>query len=354
MKSLLTRAEFQAPAAKFRSRISGVWRALYLLNNRYCPFTKEETATREADRVPFKGDIPIHAGSMHFQNRLVFRQARPAFEAVADLVVTPVGASWKNGILYEKYSAGKPGLRMLASANRPAREVPAGIFIQSEHTDTFGDWTSEYLAPLARLETIDAPVYLPASLASKPYVKRDSERLGIEFIAIDAPIKIRRAKVVPQPKYIRYWGAEDVAALQQLLGTNRSAPAQGSMVYLSRYGEASEVAQRTHPSLAIEELVKARGGRILRAAETDLADYLSAAQDAETVLFDHGSAGYNMIYWRPRRIIEFASDAWWMNAFLMLADAMGVNDYTIIRSSLGSPEEVAAKTAAALDLPIEA
>ena len=126
------------------------------------------------------------------------------------------------------------------------------------------------------------------------------------------------------------------------------------MVYLSRYGEESEVAQRTHPNLAIEELVKARGGRVLRAAETDLADYLSAAQDAETVLLDHGSAGYNMIYWCPRRVIEFASDAWWMNSVLMFADAMGVNDYTIIRSSLGSPENVAAKTAAALDQPLEA
>ena len=41
------------------------------------------------------------------------------------------------------------------------------IFVQSEHTDTFGDWMSEYLGPLARAGAIDAPLFLPAAMAGE-------------------------------------------------------------------------------------------------------------------------------------------------------------------------------------------
>jgi hypothetical protein len=353
METIFRHAKFQAPLAVWRSRISSIWRAGFRLANQYQPLSEAETATVKGGDVFFKGDALLNVGPERVQTRLIFAQPRPIVEEVDNLVVTPAGAGFVDGVLYEKYSACKPGLRLFLGAHKPVKTVSSGFFVQSEHIDTFGDWTSEYLAPLARVGGIDGPVFLPAIMTPKPYVVRDAARLGIDFTGITAPLRIEKAKVVRQPKVIRYWAREDVLALKKLLNVDAPAPAPGSMVYLSRYDEPSEVAMRSHPSLAIEAIVKARGGKVVRAGEARLEDYRALAHSAETVLLDHGSAGYNMVYWNPRRVIEFVSDAWWMNSFLMFADAAGVKDYTIIRSDFGAPGDVAARTAAALDLPIE-
>jgi capsular polysaccharide biosynthesis protein len=158
--------------------------------------------------------------------------------------------------------------------------------------------------------------------------------LGIEFVSIDEPLLIECATVIIQPKVVRYWTKDCVLALRGLLNVEAPPPTPGSLLYLSRHGEASMVADRTHPSLQVEEIVRTRGGKVLRTSEASLDDYVRASKDAETLLFDHGSAAYNMVYWQPRRVIEFTSDDWWMNSFLFFADALGVDDYAILRSDL--------------------
>ncbi len=353
MAQIFNHAKFLAPVVRWRSRISSIWRAGFAIMGRYAPISASGMATKKSDDVYFKGDIPVKAGSKQMQTRLFFTQPRPAFEEVENLIVTPQGGGWKDGVFYEKYSACKPGLRMLRENIKPTHEIPSAYFIQSAHAYTFGDWFSEYLAALANLGLLDAPLCLPAKLAAKPYVQRDVKRLEIEVIVVNSPIRIGIAKVLRQPKFIRYWRETDVVQLERFLRIKPVEPVPGSIVYLSRFGEISEVAERDHPNHEIEALVKARGGYVLRTAGATLTDYIKAASSAETVLLDHGSAGYNMVYWQPRRVIEFVSDDWWLNAFLMFADAKGVKDYTIVRSDLGSPEDVAARTACALDLPIE-
>lgn len=342
-------AKIQAPLARMRSGVSALWRGGWSAAGKYKPLSQEEQAFEIGDPVPFKGDIPVNAGAERCQRRLSFRHARPLVEEVDGLVVTDAGAGWKDGCLYERYSSCRPGLRMLLGDNRPRREVPSGYFVQSEHVDTFGDWMAEYLSPLSHLGKVSAPVLLPQALAQKPYVRRDIARLGLDVIGIDAPILIRKAMVVQQQRCIRYWRPEDVRALRAFLKAGPVAPAPGSILYLSRHGEASEVADRTHPNEAIESAVRQRGGVVLRTADTSFEDYLQAAASAETVLFDHGSAAYNMIYWRPRRVIEFVSDDWWMNSFLFLADAAGVHDYTIICTDRGAQGEITKRVCAVLD-----
>lgn len=302
------------------------------------------------EMAPFKGDIPRSAGDEHGQRQMTFATARPVFEEVENLVVTPRGGGWKEGVLFEKYSAKKPGLRMLMASRKPAHTAPEGIFVQSEHVDTFGDWMAEYLSTLAQLPRIDAPVFLPAALAAKGYVQRDEARIGVDFVGIDKPLLIKRAKVMRQTRFIRYWLPAQVGALRTLLKVEPVPPAPGSLLYLSRHGERSEVADRTHPNLMLEEQVRARGGTVLRTAEASLDDYLKAGQQAETLLYDHGSAAYNMVYWRPRRIIEFASDDWWMSSFLFFANASGIRDYTIISTDRPGAAE---RLNAALEAPLE-
>lgn len=352
MNSAFGHARFRGPLALLRSGVSDIWRTAFAVSRRYQPISSAEQDSVECGDVGFHGDIPIHAGDALKQSRRRFTLERPQIEEVKNLVFTPSGAGWKDGVLIEKFSASRPGLRALLSRPAPRQTIAEAYVIQSEHTDTFGDWMSEYLAPLSRLGEVTKPVLLPASMASRTYVKRDAARLGIQFISATKPILIEKATVIRQSKYIRYWTKPEVSALRELLHVMPSAPMPGSIVYLSRHGEASEVAARSHPHAVIEKVVRAAGGLVLRTAEVGLDDYLAAASSAETVVFDHGSAGYNMIYWRPKRVVELVSDAWWMNAFLFFADALGVNDYTIIRSDLGGKKRVESQLKDALATPI--
>lgn len=351
---LFQNATFRKFAMRASRRIAKASQSLAIAIGRYRPIPPAERVTTPTKPVTFKGDAPLKIrNGRREQIKLDFKIPRPPFETVENLVLTPAGDGWVGGALYERYSATTPGPKRLLHRPRPAQTVDQGIFVQSHHTVTFGDWNSEYLATLGLLDKIDAPLYLPQNLASRPYVRRDMARLGVDARPIATPTLIKNAKVVRQRKYIRYWTPKDIEAFAAFIKAAPPEPRPGSILYLSRHGERSEVLNRTHPNLAIEDVVNKRGGRVLRTAETSLEDYLSAAAAAETLLFDHGSAAYNMIHWRPRRIIEFASDTHWMNSFLMFADAMGVEDYTIIRSDVGAPADVAAKTAQALDQPIE-
>ena len=351
MKSAIRHARFQAPLATTRSGLSDIWRRAFILSGRFQPFNASAAKVIGCGDVHFRGDIPIRAGDARKQTCLCFSSPPTLIEEVENLTVTPAGAGWKDGVLYEKYSSSKPGLRSLWRRPVPQQTLSEAYFVQSEHTDTFGDWMSEYLAPIALAGKIKAPVLLPASLAAQPYVSRDAARLGVQFLPIEHPIRIEKANVIRQTKFIRYWTAPDTTALRDFLNVEPLEPEPGSVVYLSRRGESSDVAIRSHPNLTLEKTVVERGGVVLRTAEASLDDYLSVSRSAETVIFDHGSAGYNMIYWRPKRVIEIVSDAWWMNAFLFFADAIGVNDYRIIRSDLGDKANVAEKLSNALAAP---
>ncbi|WP_411816695.1 hypothetical protein [Hyphococcus sp. DH-69] len=352
MTSYFQHAKFKVPVAHMRNAVGSFWRKSSALTGQYEPMSPSEVATVDGSPVPFRGDIPKYAGTEHQQTRKRFAEPRPLLEEVENLIVTPLGGGWHDNCLFERYSSCKPGLRMLLENKAPTREVETGYVIQSEHVDTFGDWTSEYLTPLAGIANVDGPVFLPAAFAQKGYVRRDMARTSIDFQFVDAPILIKRAKVIRQQMYIRYWTPEYAQNLRRLLGAQPVSPKRGSMIYLSRHGEPSEVAVRTHPNLLIEKIVKDRGGIVLRTDDSSLEDYLAAGEHAETVLLDHGSAGYNLSYWQPKRVIEFVSDQWWMNSFLFFATSIGVPDYGIICTDQGSDDEIAKRLTDLLETPI--
>ncbi len=352
MKSFLRSARFQKPLAELRSKISDLWRGIFSQMGRYRPLSTDDVTSHSAEAVAFSGDIPIRAGDTPAQKRLVFTNQRPGFEEVSNLTVTPNGHGWVGGVLHEKYSATMPGLRALIARPKAVEKIPCAYFIQAEHVDTFGDWMSEYLAPLSSVETLDMPVLLPATLAQRAYVQRDCKRLGLDVRFIQHPIEVEQARVIRQQRVIRYWSAPEVKRLRRLLKAKPSAPKPGSIVYLSRQGEASEVAVRNHPHAELENIVKQNGGKIIHTRNATLDEYFAASNDAETVIMDHGSAGYNMAYWNPKRVIEIVSDDWWMNAFLFFADSIGVRDYVIVRSDLGGPTRAAEKVDEILKNPI--
>lgn len=351
-----TLTAFVGPArvATLRNHVSTLWRWGFKVAGYYRPIPASETEYFVERQVTFKGDVPKQIiGGGYEQGRMAFRQPRPLVEDVANLIVTPNGSAWRDGCLEERFSAGQPGLRLLLEPHRPKETIQEAYIVQCAHNDTYGDWVSEYLVPVLRTVPMSAPLLLPMTVASKPFVTRDLDKIGINWCAIKTPTKIENAHVLRQQKYFVHFPEDDVKALRRLFGNPVSAARLGGLVYLSRYGEGSEVADRQYPSRIIEEIIQARGGRIIRTNEAMLEDYATAAMDAETVVFDHGSAFYNALGWPMRRAVEIASDTWWNNAFLMLGNAAGVADYTIIRGDLGT-EHVQKRLSQALDAPLDA
>lgn len=339
--------------ATTRSNVSGVWRKIFAAAGKYEPFSQSEKEVVPVGKITFAGDAPLQIkGGVHEQGRMVFRQKRPSYEQVSDLVVTPKGAGWKDGRLFERYSAGSPGLRILLGARQPKHVVETGCHIQCAHNNTYGDWVSEYLIAIGRARPLPAPLLLPAAVASHAYAQRDLSKLGVDYVSVEEPVLIRSATVLRQQKYFVHFEADEISALRALFGINPVEPKKGSIVYFSRRGEVSEVARRSYPHDVVERIVKEQGGRVIETARASPEDYEAVALEGETVIFDHGSAFYNALRWRPKRAIEIVSDAWWNNAFLMLANAMGVEDYTIIRGSL-SNAHVENRLREALDRPLD-
>ncbi len=340
--------------AELRNHISALWRWGFSVAGLYRPIPDRETEIKFEKQITFKGDTPLRIESgENEQGRLAFRLPRPLLENVVDLIVTPKGGSWQGGRFEERYSAGKPGLRLLLEDRRPDETLSEAYVVQCVHNDTYGDWVSEYLVPILRAAPLSAPLLLPLQVASKPHVARDLKALGIEWRAIEHAIKIENAFVLRQQKFFVHFPESEIQLLRQFFGKANVSPRPGGLVYLSRHAERSDIAARPYPSLAIEEMVKLRGGRIIRTYGATLEEYADAAIDAETVIFDHGSAIYNALGWPVGRAIEIASDTWWNNAFLMMANAAGIEDYTIIRSDLGVAH-VRERLTQALDAPLDA
>lgn len=339
--------------AMARGAAAGVVRSVYARLGRFHPIPPEEKALKLEKTIRFKGDKPIQIkGADNIQGRMVFRNNRPLMEEVDRLVVTPLGGAWRDNQFYERYSTRAPGLRLLTENARPEKKVAYGYVIQSAHADTYGDWVSEYLGALARVERLDAPLYLPSFLTARAYAARDLAQLGVSYAPIDKPVLIEKAKVLRQQKHFVHFTPDEAAGLKKFWRPGPPSPAPGGVVYFSRHGEASEVAQRTYPSRLVEDIVAARGGHVLRTANASRETYDAAAPFAETLIFDHGSALYNAINWPVKRVVEIISDQWWNNAFLMMADALGINDYTIIRGDLGDAH-VQALLAKTLDQPLD-
>ena len=353
MMELLLKLFGPARIASARGATSRFWRRAFSIAGRYRPIPPNEKEIALTDKVFFKGDVPRHITSgANEQGRMAFCRPRPIWEAARDLVVTPMGGGWIAGQLVERFSACEPGLRMLFENRKPTAVIDDAYVIQSAHKDTYGDWVSEYLCAIMRVFPLDAPLLLPVEIAHKAFVRRDLDTLGVDWRPIEAPVKIRRAKMLRQQKFFVHFPLEDETVLRRLFPARADSARPGSIVYLSRYGECSEVASRQYPNIAIEKVVATLGGRVVRTAAASIDDYAASAFDAETVIFDHGSAIYNAIGWPVRRLVEIVADSWWNNAFLMMGHAIGIRDYTIIRGDLGE-DHVRQRLIQALAAPLD-
>lgn len=301
------------------------------LIGRYVPFTAEELRTVPREMIPFEGDLPGEWGDVHAQEARRFVAPRVKTH-VDNLLYTPEGMAWAGGRLYEKYSIRKPSIRELVRkpSARRARSIDEAVVTQSETPYTFGDWIGQLLVSLLDHYPFRAPLVLPLRLYERSFVRRDLERLGVEVIPADVDLHIRRALVLPRTRPENAFTPADMRNFQRAFQIDAPTPKPGSLLYLSREGEASDSFERRYPSKEVAEIIRGLGGRVVMARETSLDEYIKLAEHAETVVADHGSAICNILYWKPKRVVELFSNAWWNPYFLFLAHAHGVPSYRLM------------------------
>lgn len=292
-----------------------------------------ERATRHTDVVAFEGDIPPAAGREHNQRRLVLVDPPPLVTRAARMLYTRAGMAWVRGSLERRFSFEEVGLRQLIDKPwRAERRVSRGSVLQSQTPFTYGDWMSEHVAALAQASLaglIVEPLLLPERWFAKPYVRRDLAVMGIRAESVDATVLIEEATVVNKRRHSHFWAKPEVDAVMAAMKMVRRPSLAGSALYLSRKGQRIEGPQRSVDNVVTEAAMEACGVKVVRTSDLGPEDYIQLAEHAETLFFDHGSAGDNLMHWQTRRVVELfrAAPNYWDPSFLFLSDCLGIHDY---------------------------
>lgn len=296
--------------------------------------TPEDLAVRPEDSVPFFGHRVRQEGGLapHRETRLSFAHERPAYERVSGLAYSPTGKGWVGGQLVEKYSVSPIRLEELRARPPAAPErVQAGVVVECDSAYSYGDWTHCYLGTLLSVDFPDLPVFIPHHLAQKSYVRRDLEGAGVNWITAEGWVEIEEACVLRKPNPLTYWTPHDVAAYRDAFGIRPAPPVPGSVSYLGRFGFQGEVHARQFPSELAATAVRAMGGTIVSQGDLNTGTAHRFADEAETVIGDHGSGMLNIMFWRPKTVIELFVDNYWVNNTLFVAAAMGVQNMAVLR-----------------------
>lgn len=249
------------------------------------------------------------------------------------MTYTELGIAWVGGRLERRYSFQEVGFRhVLEKPGRPAKFYERATVLQSSTPWTYGDWMSEHISSLAlvlhrRREDLIEPLLLPKRWFDKPYVQRDLATLNIRAEAVSGPVGIARATVINKTRFGHYWTPEEVAAVMSQMAIRPIECSVGSGLYLSREGERGEGPSRRINNEVTEAAMAAAGVRVVRTVGMKQEDFATLAASAETLFFDHGSAFYNMMSWKTRRVVELFSPDYWDASFLFFSDSLGIHDY---------------------------
>lgn len=296
-------------------------------------------------RAPAIGTVPADSalnkktgkGPCRFVCSRDFSVPRPYSEQYKNVLYRRDGFAWVNAKLDERLSARR--VRSLRPLLDPphragAQSIKSATLIQSEWPDTYGDWVSEHIRCIALAGGIvQPPLVLPEFLAKRGYVRHELDRLGIETLLADSNLHIEEATILRKPTPLNFWKRHEVAAYRKLFDVSPTAPEPGSIIYLSRAGVTSEQirAERTYRSDEIAEVVRRLGGTVVETASMRIEDFATLADKAETVIGDHGAAMFNMMQWRPKRIIEIVTDNWWSSCFVHLGLACDAKEHIVLR-----------------------
>ena len=360
MKNVKSPIRQSQPALQQRSRplLPVSW--LRKINFVYSSLEEEAEVTRGAI---FRGDIPINhrcpvigiikqaednQDQVNFVGALNYVQDRPKKCFYHNVYYTPKGFALINGRINTALSARRPfsSKELVKEATKlRALTLECGTIIESQSPNTYGDWTVEHLRSIALCPTFPHPLVLPSDIASRDYVVRDLNRLGVTFIAADRKIHIREAHVLHKPRPGSALMRSDVEAYRKLFGIRPPQSRAGSLLYLSRVNVKSDqnAAVREFPSEIIANVIRALGGRVVETGRLTPEDYASIAGDAETVVADHGAAALNILQWNTKNLLEIVTDNWWGNSMVFAGRACGVINHAVVCCNRYDADELAKK-----------
>lgn len=326
--------DWRSPRAKAKIALTDAARAAFARAGRYEPHAPADLAVRQTGAVAAHGD----RGPQH---RRVYEQERPAIEAAGPLRYTPEGQALRGRAIVQRFGQRAPSLAELARpVGAPQRTIPRGVVLEAETPYTYGDWVCDGVCALVTAGSLPAPLVLPESLASRSYVRRDAERLGVAYEVADDVVLIEEAFVLRKRLPSYDWRAEEVEAYRRAFGyTDRPAPRDGSLLYLGRFGTRSESVQRAYPSERVAAWVEARGGRVFDTRQASPEAFDALAADAETVIADQGSAVFGVMQWRTKTLVELIADGWWHTANLFIGEGAGVRRHVVLETDGPVPIE---------------
>lgn len=300
-----------------------------------------------AEKADYWGDSPVGEFARgYIQTGYNYLRERPDHVTRKDLYYTPIGMAWRNGRI-DEMSSFSPLLKPFVQVPYfgAVDVIDRGTVVQSEFTNTYGDWVTEQSRSLALASKLVSPVVLPRHLKDRGYVRHDLERLGVEGLFPERPVRIREAHVLLKRRPGLYWTREDVAAYRARHGIAPPEAKPGSLIFLSRRGVRSELqeASRTFPTDLVADLVERMGGQVFHTGAMGHDDFTALGESAETVIAEHGAAMFNLLQWNTKNVIELITDNWWSGCFVFLGKAAGVENHVLLRVSGKSPEEISAR-----------
>lgn len=280
--------------------------------------------------VAFEGDNPV-TGELS-QTRHVVDPATISIETVENVAYTRFGQAWIDGCLMRQYSAKSPSYRDLLGSGGISETLENATIIQSFLALTYGDWMGEHLSSLIYFGCPVQPLALPGFLEERRYVRRDCERLGLDVRFIKQTTRIRNCVVLPKVRQGNYFMRDDPRRFCEAFAVAPRKPRPGSIVYLTRRRASSYGPARRHPFEEISAVMDEIDARIIDTDEMSFDGWLALGEEADIVIAEHGAALFNMMFWRPRCVIELFSGRWWNNSFLFVGEAVGVERHFLFNT----------------------
>ena len=271
------------------------------------------------------------------------------------ILFTPSGIAWDGARIDAGASTLSPNsLRSIwrGRHRRKPEQIPRGTIVQAEYINTYGDWISCIIKPIALAGELLGPLLLPARLGGRIYVENDLARLGIPFRICEHPVKVADCLVLRRRTTSLVWTPEEVAGVRKHEAIPDVAADPGSLIYLSRVGVRSDIkstVSRDTRSDMVEAIVRDLGGDVVRTEGMSFADFGRLASRADTVVADHGAALFNLLQWRTRSVVELVADDWWITCFLAFSKASGVERHVVLRPTLHDDDALTARIASTIE-----
>ena len=201
---------------------------------------------------------------------------------------------------------------------------------------TWGDYFLEFLMPMAWVPVRPGRIVLCDRDFIAKNAWRDSGALGFECLNIPAGgLRVRSLEVIGPCQVFNNFEEANIRKMREKFAVK---PAGGSpkRVFLSRLGVVSENVKNQR-AIANEEEVAAylssEGFEILYPHEMDNDGIRGRIAGADVVVGCWGAAMLNVMWGRPRVVVELVSENFWSPTAVKLSLANGVERHVAIRTS---------------------